>query len=361
MLDARIRSLHRPRYRLPAINHNQKLSLHQPTTSTTTMPKVLILGATGYLGSQVANQLVQTGEHTVYGVARTPSKARQLAKQEIIPVLCPDPVNEPETYLSIVRNKHIDTVVDVAGADTGAHKFLADLKNIGQERLDADQRRGVKGSKLGFIYCSGTWVHGSSNEAVNDLDPVGDDARTPPEDQVTWRVRMEKAVLLAASVLDVMILRPALIYGREGTIWASFIMPVLDAARKGSQAPVEIPLDADSRPGLIHVDDAARGFVKAVEKVHLLSGTGVYPVFDLVTSQEGMREIYEALGACWGFKGEVVLKGHGGNVFAKAMSASLRGSSARAKQLLDWQPARLGGFVQDMDIYAAAFVAEHAS
>lgn len=72
-----------------------------------------------------------------------------------------------------------------------------------------------------------------------------------------------------------------------------------------------------------------------------------------------MREIYEALCACWGFNGEVVLKGH--DVFAKAMSASLRGSSARAKHLLEWEPTRLGGFVQDMDLYAAAFVAEHAS
>jgi creatinine amidohydrolase/Fe(II)-dependent formamide hydrolase-like protein len=72
-----------------------------------------------------------------------------------------------------------------------------------------------------------------------------------------------------------------------------------------------------------------------------------------------MREIFDALAMCWGFKGTVVFKGHGGNVFAKAMSASLRGSSVRAQQVLEWQPTRLGGFVQDMDIYASAFVAHH--
>lgn len=55
----------------------------------------------------------------------------------------------------------------------------------------------------------------------------------------------------------------------------------------------------------------------------------------------------------------VVLQWHGGNVFATAMSADLRTYSARAKHLLDWRPTRLGGFVQDMDIYVAAFVAEH--
>lgn len=72
-----------------------------------------------------------------------------------------------------------------------------------------------------------------------------------------------------------------------------------------------------------------------------------------------MRDIFNGLSSTWGFKGGVELKGHGGDLFSKAMCTNFRGSSARAKQLLDWQPTRLNGFVQDMDIYAAAFVAEH--
>ena len=84
------------------------------------MPKVLILGATGYVGRHIANLLVQSGQHTVYGVTRTPAKAKQLAKEEIIPIVCPDPVNQPGPYLDIIRSKHVDVVVDVAGADAGA-------------------------------------------------------------------------------------------------------------------------------------------------------------------------------------------------------------------------------------------------
>ncbi|KAJ5403692.1 hypothetical protein N7509_003563 [Penicillium cosmopolitanum] len=331
------------------------------------MPKVLILGATGYLGRQIANLLVQQGQNTVFGVARTPAKATQLSKQEIIPILCPDPVNEPGPYLSAIESKHIDVVIDAAGADHGSHNFLNDVAHLGAERLADAKRRGVKGptGKLGFIYCSGTWVHGSSSghwrPEVNDLDIVGSGGNAPPEELVEWRVGMENAVLGANDVLDVMILRPALLYGRESTIWSSFIMPVYRAVQDGSGfSPIEIPLDAHSRPGLIHVDDAAAAFAKAVEKVHLFAGTGVYPVFDLVTSQEGMREIFDALATCWGFGGEVVLKGHGGDLFAKAMSTSFRGSSARAQQLLGWKPKRLNGFVQDMDIFAAAFLAEHS-
>lgn len=133
-------------------------------------------------------------------------------------------------------------------------------------------------------------------------------------------------------------------------------MSVYRAVQDGRDlSPIEISLDAHSRPDLIHVDDAAVAFVKAIEKVHLFVGTEVYPVFGLVTSQESMRE----MATCWEFGGEVVLKGHGGDLFAKAMSSSFKGSSARAQQLLGWKPKRLNGFVQDMDLPAAAFLAAH--
>lgn len=80
------------------------------------MPRILILGATGYLGNRIANLLVQTGQHTVYGVARSSEKALQLARDEITPVLCPDPVNNPEQYLCTIRSSSIDIVIDCAQA-----------------------------------------------------------------------------------------------------------------------------------------------------------------------------------------------------------------------------------------------------
>jgi nucleoside-diphosphate-sugar epimerase len=321
------------------------------------MPRILILGATGYLGNNIANLLVRSGQHRVFGLARSPEKANQLARQEIIPVLCPDPVNTAEPYLSVIRSEHIDVVLDVAGANQASYNFLRDITQIGRERLATYKSHGTKGPKLGFIYCSGTWVHGSSDKPVNDLDLVGSHAVTRPPELVAWRVDLEKAILKSTDVLDAMILRPALIYGRELGIWSTFITPILTAARDRTVGPIQVPLDSQARPGLIHVDDVATAFQKAIEKLPLISGTGVYPVFDLVTSQESMQEIIGTLATCWGFRGAVELKGHGDNAFADALSSSFHGSSARAKQLLDWEPMRLDGFVKDMDLYAAAFAA----
>lgn len=322
------------------------------------MSKILIFGATGYVGKQITNLLVQSGQYTVYGIARSETKAKQLAQQEVIPVIAEDPIGAPEVYLSTIRDKNIDVVLDVANTGPDSHKILQEVVRVGAERLESFKQRGIPGPKLGFIYCSGTWVHGSSStDATNDLDQAGPTAKAPPAELVAWRVDLENAVLQASGVLNVMVVRPALIYGREGSIWSSFITPVLEAAKSGSEDPVQVPLDEFSRPGLIHVDDVASAFAKAIERLPLIAGTGVYPVFDLVTSQESMRGIFDALARCCGFKGKVEMRGHGEDLFAKAMGTSFRGSSVRAQQLLGWQPTRNNGFVNDMDIFAASFVA----
>ncbi|KAJ6144160.1 hypothetical protein N7470_008055 [Penicillium chermesinum] len=276
------------------------------------MTKILIFGATGYIGKQIANLLVQSGQYTVYGVARDEAKAQKLAQQEIIPVISEDPFANPEAVVSIVRNRHIDVVLDVA-TSPDTHKILTELSRIGAERLESYKRRGIQGPKLGFVYCSGTWVHGSSStDLVNDLDPVGPLASRPPPALVAWRLELEDAILQASDSLDVMIVRPSLVYGREGAIWSSFFTPVLEAAKSGFEGSVEILLEEDSKPGLVHVDDVASGFVKAIEKLPWVAGARIYPVFNLVTSQESMRGIFDALAGCWGFKGKIELKGHGG-------------------------------------------------
>ncbi len=51
------------------------------------MLRVLILGATGYIGSALAGSLLRSGQYTVYGLGRSEAKAKQLAVAEIIPVI----------------------------------------------------------------------------------------------------------------------------------------------------------------------------------------------------------------------------------------------------------------------------------
>jgi len=317
------------------------------------MSKVLVIGATGYIGRALALSLLRSGHYIVYGLARNSEKAALLTSLEIVPVV--GDVSNSAEYLSLISSEHIDVVIDAAGAYAESYKILEDLKKVGQERLEVAKKAGIRTPKLGFVYTSGVWVHGSSHREVSDLQPVGvEHSPTQPPQLVAWRPALEQAVLGASDVLDTVVVRPGLVYGGAGAIWTALFTPLLRAAKSGAEV-VGVAADEDSMPGLIHVEDVATGLHAAVEKLPLISGTGIYPVFDLVSSTESMKIILESAAKAMGCKGKVELKGSKDDLFAIAMNCSINSSSGRAKTLLGWEPKRIG-MVARMDVYAKAWM-----
>jgi nucleoside-diphosphate-sugar epimerase len=318
------------------------------------MVNVLIIGATGYIGTALSQSLLRSGDHRVFGLARSFEKARILERDEVIPIL--GSLTDTKNLIGTLTTQHIDVVVDLSGDPKESESFLNLLKEISAGRLNKAAAAGIRAPKIGYIYCSGTWVHGgSSDKYVNDLSPVGTlDAPTPPPELVAWRPRLEQLVLASDDVLDVMVIRPALVYGRSGAIWSSFFELLYKATQDGKTV-VDVPVEPNARPGLIHVDDVATGFHAAIDKLPLIAGTGVYPVFDLATSQESMKDILEAAARGMGFRGKMQLAGAGSDLFMIALSTSGNWCSGRARQLLDWQPKR-HGFVGNMDIFVKAWV-----
>ncbi|MCJ1335666.1 hypothetical protein MMC09_000939 [Bachmanniomyces sp. S44760] len=335
------------------------------------MTRVLIFGATGYIGRALALSLLRQGQHAVYGLARTPSKARLLARDEITPVL--GSITDSASYLSLIESEGIEVVVDASGAGPESATLLRNLVRVGKLGLETEDGIPRGGNRLGFVYVSGTWIHGSSHEKVNDLEAVGTKwAKAKPPKLVEWRVGMEREVLSKGTreVLNVMVVRPAMVYGRESHILGIVFRPILDAMKSNGSgtgsststtangsATVKIPIKEDSVCGWVHVDDVAEGLRLAVEKVGVLAGTGEWPVFDLMGSREKLRNVVEESAKVFGFGGKVELVGAGEeNLFAQAVQTSFNGTSGRAKTLLGWRPnkARL---VDGMDVYAKAFVA----
>lgn len=317
------------------------------------MPKILVIGATGYLGSRICATLVRHN-HSVYGLARDARKAQGLAGQEITPVV--GTVDDAAGYLAVIRDENVDVVIDASGAMDGAYRILADLRAVGEERVRRAREAGVPSQRLGYVYTSGMWVHGDSLDRVTDVDPVGEGARTPPAKIVAWRPKLEQEILKTRDVLDVAILRPAMMYGGLSSIWGLLFGPILAAAgAKEDKATVQA--DPACITALAHVDDVALAYMKAAEKVHLLAGTGVVPIFDLQTSWENLGIIVNAFARAVGFQGKVETVPTGDNVFAEALSTSLLGDSSRAKQILDWEPKKVDGLAAGMKVYAHAFAA----
>ncbi|OAL19107.1 hypothetical protein AYO22_10055 [Fonsecaea multimorphosa] len=266
------------------------------------MPRVLVFGATGYLGQAVTQAMVRSGLHTVYGLCRSAHKAQALAACEVTPVVCEDPANTPGPYLDAIRQFRINVVVDCTAAYGDSARFLADVKAVGQEQLDAfSAKEGGGGGgvgpppRMGFVYISGAWVHGESDGAVSDLDPVGTaSGPTQPLALVAWRPELERQVMAARDVLDVMIFRPAQMHGRASSGWSALWGPIARAVADG-KSHVQIPVAPTSQSPVIHVDDVASAVCLGVGKISLLGGgPSVYPVFDLVSTTENIRDILAA-------------------------------------------------------------------
>ena len=317
------------------------------------MPNVLVFGATGYIGGAVASSLVRSG-YTVFGLARTEAASLLLASQEITPVL--GSFTNREAFLALIASAPIDVVVNCAEAASSASSILQDVLGIAQKRLDTAAKAGICPAKLGYVYVSGTWVHGSSLMPVNDLAPVASpQSQSQPGELVRWRAAHEQEVLAAKAVLNVIVVRPALVYGRQSNLWPAFFEPIVQALNSESDI-ASIPADPQSHPGLIHIDDVATGIHQAVEKLPQISGSGVYPIFDLFTSQEPFGSLLQSAARALGYKGKLDLVGPGDNLFLQAMNTSFNGSSARATQLLGWQPKKVG-LSQGISTYIQAFIA----
>jgi hypothetical protein len=247
---------------------------------------------------------------------------------------------EGAEYLEVVRRSNIDIVIDAAGANQGSYEVLKGVTAVSEERL---KQRGRHGPRLGFIYLGGTWVHGSSLTPVNDLNPVAvaKDAgcHSRPPSLVAWRPELENTILDARDVLDSLIIRPALLYGAQSSLFSLWFGPIREAVNKGASGDVHVLADAAARPGLIHVDDVVSAIHLAVTKFGLInSASGNYPVLDIVSSSELLKPILDSAAQALGYKGSLVYDGPGDNAFAVAMNTTMRGSSTRLRDLLGWVP-----------------------
>lgn len=318
------------------------------------MPNVLVLGGTGYIGLSLAQALPRAGTYTVWGTARTKVKAKLLLTYEIIPI--EEDVTDPIKLSAIIADNVIDIVVDTTSAYEQASQILRGTVNAAIARRDSLAKENMVGPKLGFVYCSGTWVHGSPSTRVSDLSPVGSwQSKISPDISVAWRPVHEQAVLASRDVLDVAILRPSEIYGRGSPDWGALWGSLLEAKTSGSTTPIQVSADATARVGTIHIDDVAAAFHAAIERLD--GRLGSWPVFDLVTETLGVHEIMEAAKAALEVTALLEYVGtHKSYESSLALSLVSKLDSSRAKTVLGWEPRRRE-FLLNLAIYIRAWEA----
>jgi nucleoside-diphosphate-sugar epimerase len=277
--------------------------------------KVFLTGATGYIGSAVADRLRAAG-HKLTGLARSDAAAARLKSSGITPTR--GDFSDPASVGSAAREA--DGVISMATTYNPAIDGPA-IDSI----LDA-----LAGSNKPFVYTSGIWSHGDTGGAVVD-------ETTPPRPAalVAWRQGVEDKVRAAAHRgIRTVVIRPAIVYGRGGGIPAGFVQ---SARKEGAARYVGT---GKNRWPFVHVDDLADLYLLALEQAPpgsvLLGVAGPSRTVSDVAAAASRGAGAGGRTIAWPLEEARQKLGP----YADALILDQQASGRRAQELLGWQPHR---------------------
>ncbi len=287
--------------------------------------RIFVTGATGYIGSAVAARLARKG-HQVFGLTRHRDKAHTLEAAGVVPVI--GDLAKDREWAGALQNCDVAVHTAFEGENGAADVDHAALEALRVASLDGRVRR--------VLYTSGLWVHGHGREGLAD-------EQTPlaPLTLVQWRAAHEEIALdLAAHEVDVIILRPGMVYGEHRGILGGWF------AEANESHTVTYPGDGSQHWSLVHRDDVADAYSLALE--HGAAGER-YLLAD--ESRHTVKELAEAVAKATRSKtvswpAADLVRTHG--AFGEVLLNDLIVSSAKARRELGWVPRHLS-FVAEAD------------
>lgn len=278
--------------------------------------KVLLTGATGYIGSAVAEALSRAG-HEVTGLARSGEALERLKARGIQSVSG----DLTDTRILSKAAREADACIHTA-LPHGPEAARVDRQAV-EAILSA-----LEGTNKPFIYTSGVWVYGSTGDSV-----ATEDTPLNPTPMVAWRPADENLALEgAARGVRSVVIRPGIVYGGEGGIIGGMQR---EAREKGV---VRFVGTGDNRWPQVHVEDLAELYVLAIERA---------PAGTLLNAASHgsvrVREVAEAASRAGGAGArtqawplEEARQKLG--AYADALALDQQVSGKRAEELLGWKP-----------------------
>jgi nucleoside-diphosphate-sugar epimerase len=278
------------------------------------MMKVLITGATGYLGAAVSHRLLEAG-HQVRGMARSAAGLQALAAAGVEPVRgdLSDPIG-----LRAAADA-VDAVIETASADHAESTAV-----LAEYSVQTGKR---------FVRTSGVAVYTELTDGETSDVVHREGEEFTPIPLLSHRYDQDLSVLAAAGGGgDTVVLRPGMVYGQG----ASEQLPVLlrAALRDGVSRYVGRGLN---RYPTAFLDDVAQAYLLALE----LAPAG--SEYNLGSAECELRRIAEGIATLFG-QGEAVsttvdeLTQAIGPLYALSFSSNVRVSSDKARAELGWDP-----------------------
>ena len=307
--------------------------------------KILVTGATGFIGGAVARKLLQQG-HQVVGMSQTIDALAKLRAAGMTPVV--GDFANPASLAAPAAG--VDAVVSLASI--GQVKGTPESFEKDRDAV-AVMLKALGDSGKPFIFTSGSAIFGiftkgeASPTIFNEDHPVPLPASVfaPPMAEIPQplidgfggsmapRADTEKAVLNATGVRGIVI-RPGLVYG-EGR---GYDLPNLIALTKTHGAAPHLGIGG-IRQGYVHLDDLVELYVLALERAP--AGTMLHGVTDeialgdlafAVSRLVGVGGRTEALSLM-----EMYTRGGGGGL---SLSVNKRLASEKTRKVLNWTPTR---------------------
>jgi len=210
--------------------------------------RVFMTGASGYVGSAVARELVRAG-HEVTGMHHSPDTGERVRAAGAEPVR--GDLVDPETYAEVAAGH--DVLVHL-GFDYGA-PVEADLAAV-DTLIEAARSHMMRDAHI--IYTSGCWVLGETGGKPADENYKADH----PAPVVAWRPAHEERVLGMTgegSNLTPTVVRPGMVYGGDRGLVTTMFASAADAGA------AEHVGDGENRWSLVHRNDLATLYRLIVE------------------------------------------------------------------------------------------------
>jgi nucleoside-diphosphate-sugar epimerase len=280
--------------------------------------KIFLTGATGYIGSVVAEKLRGKG-YEIVGLART-DEAEAKLREKGIEVLHGD-LQDAESLKN--GAKEADAVIHTAFI----HDFGGYQRAVETDRaVTAALAEVLAGTNKPFIATTGSAFLGDTGDAVADENFAYD--RNSP---FFARAEGEQDALALArkGIRSVVVRLPLFVYGRAGSSFVPFLIE--QAKEKAAANYLE---SGSKRVSAVHVEDAADLYVLALE-----TGTAK-GLYNASAENVSLKDLSEAIARLLGVKAKSIstqeAKSQFGELFG-FLSISNRLDASKAQRELGWR------------------------
>lgn len=329
--------------------------------ATATMPSpskcaapILVTGATGFVGAILCEVLVARGYRVLAAVRGQDDAQRLQCRTQVQVVVCGDlsPCQEWRRALA-----GVGAVVHLAADSRNLHRLdataVAAYRQVNTESTLNLARQAAAAGVKRFVFVSSVKVMGECSR-----QPLVEDGLPTPATPYAiskWEAEQGLADLAGRSALEVVVLRPPLVYGPG---MRGSMVHLLQAVRRG----VPLPLGSvRNRRGFLHVRNLADAIAVCATHAEAANRTYLLDDGETISIPEWLRRFAEAMGCdarLFPFPVPVLQglgKAFGRGADIDRLTADLEVDSGRIVRELGWRrPLNLDAGIVDTGVWLAS-------